>query len=79
MGLISFKPDKLLGGGVVVQKYFSALEKNVCVCVRGGGGYAKIFYRREKMLWGGGGRFGQYILWGLINCWGERGLFQNIL
>ena len=46
MGLISLRPDKTLGGGRGgCAKIFSALEKNV-----GGGGYAVIFYGREKML-----------------------------
>ena len=53
MGLISLRLDKMLGGGgrLYIQEYFSALENNVCVCV-GGGGYAEIFYGREKMVWG---------------------------
>ena len=35
-----------------------------------GGGYAKIFYRREKLL---GGRVRPIYFRGLIKCWGGGG------
>ena len=44
---------------------------------RGGGSYAEILYRREKML--GGGRVRPIYFRGLIKCWGGGGLCQNIL
>ena len=37
------------GGGWLCQNMFLHLKK-----MQGGGGYAKIFYRREKMLGGEG-------------------------
>ena len=42
------------GGGVIVQKYVSALEKNA-----GGVGVMPKYFSREKML---GGGLGPYIL-----------------
>ena len=42
----------------------------------GGGGYAEIFYRRDKMLRGGGVR--PIYFRGLIKCWGGGGGYAKI-
>ena len=68
IGLISLRPDKMLegGGGVVVQKYVSALEKNA-----GGVGVMLKYFIDVKKCWGG--RVRPIYFRGLIKCWGGGG------